>query len=84
MLCLVGPSQQVVGSLSPEVTNYMKVHGAILQTLNLSPEAYCRHLRELTFGLNFHPRLSAQKLRAAGLQWLCPAIQSLGQVVEAV
>lgn len=38
----------------------------------------------MAFGPDFHPRLIAQKIRAAGLWWLCPAVQSAAQVVEAV
>lgn len=39
--CLVGPDKQAADMLVPkEVTNYVKMHDAILQTLNLSPESY--------------------------------------------
>lgn len=62
--CLVGPSQQAVDHLAPaEVTDYTKVRDAILQTLNLTPEAHGRRLQEVVFGPDFHPTLTAQKIQ---------------------
>lgn len=37
----------------------------------------------MLFSPDFHPMLIAQKIRAAGVWWLRPAIQGTAQVVEA-
>lgn len=50
-----------------EVTDYMKVHDAVLKTLNLSREANWRRLYEVTFGFNFYPRPIAEKIRMVGV-----------------
>lgn len=85
MLYLVRLSQQVVDTLAPEeVTNYTKVRDATLQNLNLSPETYWRHLREVAFGPNLYPSLNSQKIRVARLWWLHPAIPSAAELAEAV
>lgn len=47
MPCLAGPSQEAVDTVTSEdATNYKKVQDAILQTVNLSPKAYCRQRTE--------------------------------------
>lgn len=79
--CLVGPAQQTMDTLAPEeVKGYRRVQGAILQMLNVSLEAYRRHLWEVAFGPDCHPHLR----RYGWLHWLCPAIQTTPQVAEAI
>lgn len=79
------PRDTLVDSLAAEeVVDYGRVKKVILQTLNLSPEAYHRQLREVTFGQDYHLRLTMQKIRAAGLLWLHPAVQMAVQVVETI
>lgn len=57
LFCQVGPAQQAVDTLAPDkITDYTKVHDAILQTLHLSQEVYQKRLQEVMFGSNFHRR----------------------------
>lgn len=80
--CLIGPAQQAIDTLlMSDFTDYAKVRGAILQTLNHSPEASSRHLRNINFGPDYHPRLIGQRIRAIGLRWLNPDIQTKKQIV---
>lgn len=51
----MGLAQQAVDMLSTSnVGDYLKVRVAILQTLNLSPEACRRQLCEIEFGPDYH------------------------------
>lgn len=52
--------------------------------MNLSPKAYWCRWREVAFGPDYHPHLVAQKIRAAGICWLRPAVQTAVQVAKAV
>lgn len=70
--------------LSTDLNDYARLRAAILQTFNLSPEAYRRWLRDIDFGPDYHPRLFVQQIQAEGLLWLCPNSQSREQIVEAV
>lgn len=83
--CLAGLAQQAVDTRAPEeAMDYRRMWDAILQTLNLSPKAYMQQLQEVAFGPDYHLRLVAQKIRAVGLRWLCPAVQIATLVAEAV
>lgn len=67
--CLIGLAQQAVDTLATaDLRNYRKVRDTILQTLNLSPEAYRRKLHKIEFGPDYHPRLIGQWIRAACLR----------------
>lgn len=64
-------AQQAVDMLPPvDLTDYTRVTAAILQTLKLSPEAYCRPLWDIDFVPDYHPWVIGQYIRAAGLHWL--------------
>lgn len=52
--------------------------------LNLSPEAYLRHLHKIEFGLDYHPCLIGQRIRVAYLRWLHLEVQAKEQIVEAI
>lgn len=54
--CLIRLAQQVIDTLlTRDLNDYTKVRAAILQTLNLSPEADRRWLKEREFGPDYHP-----------------------------
>lgn len=55
--------------------DYGRVKEAILHNLTLSPEAYQRWLWKVSFSSDYNPRLTAQKIRVAGLRWLRPVVQ---------
>lgn len=59
---------------STKLWDYKRVKAAILQTLNLSPEAYRRQLCEIEFGPDYHHKLIGQKIKDACLQWLHPEV----------
>lgn len=71
--CLIRPTQQAVDTLlAADLADYFKVKAIILQTLNISSEAYCCHLQEIQFGLDYHPRLIGHGIclpAFAGLSW---------------
>lgn len=74
--CLVGPAQQVVDTVPPEdcgslqepsnkdMADYGKVRDNPADS-ELEPEAYRRHLQEVSFGPHYFPCLVAQKIMAA-------------------
>lgn len=63
--CLVGSAAQAMNMLpAGEVMDYKTVWAAILNTLNLSPEAYWRWLRDLEFGLDYHPQFIGHRIQA--------------------
>lgn len=64
-----------------DLANYAKVKAAILQTLNLSPEAYQQRLREIEFGTDYHPCILGQKIC---LHWLRLEEMTKGQIIEVV
>lgn len=66
------------------VANYTKVQEPILQTLNLSPEAYHWHLREISFRPDYHSLLTGQKIRANCLRWLWLVVQMTSQMAELI
>lgn len=81
--CLIGPAEQAMDTLpTPDLGDYKK--DAILQTLNLTPEAYRRCLCEIEFGPDYHPRLIELKMQAAYLMWLRPKVLTKEQTVKAV
>lgn len=85
ILCLIGLVQQEVDTVpEADLNDYTKVCAAILQTLNLSPEAYRPRLHKTEFGPDYRPRVIGQKIRAAGLQWLCLDIQTKEQIVKPI
>lgn len=46
--CLIGSAQQMVNTLpTADLADYQRVKVAILQTLNLNLEAYCRRLFDI-------------------------------------
>lgn len=51
--CLVGSAQQVIDTMPVENVGNYKVKEAILQTLNLSLEAYHWQLQEIRFGADY-------------------------------
>lgn len=57
---------------------------AVLQTLNLNPEAYRQHLWEIEFGPGCHPRLIGQMIKSTCLKWLRPTEHTAEEVAEAV
>lgn len=63
---LIRPAQQAMDTLPVgDLANYKKVRIAMLQTLNLSSEAYHRHLWEIEFGPDYHSWLMGQKIKAS-------------------
>lgn len=75
ILCLIGLAQQAIDTLPPgDLADYEKVQPAILQTLNRSPKAYLRCLRQREFRPDYHPHLTVQKsggLACSGCIWKC-------------
>lgn len=56
--CSVAPAQRAIDTLlAGDVTDYKEVWAPILNTLNLSLEAYRRCLHVIEFGLDYHLRL---------------------------
>lgn len=77
--------RQAVNTLPiSDLNNYQKLCGAILQSLNMSPEVYQRRLREIKFGPDYHPCLIGQKIRVVCSQCSHPETQSKEQIVEAI
>lgn len=78
---------QAIDTLTPEEVpkfGKLRVRYAILQMLNLSPEAYQGRLREIAFSPDYHPCFVAQKVRAEGLWWLHLVVQTAMQVAETI
>lgn len=67
-----------------DLSDYPKVNKAVLQTLNLNPEAYRKWLREIEFGADYQPRLIAQRIKNACLKWLCPLKHTAKEVAKDV
>lgn len=85
ILCLIRPAQQAIDTLrTTNLGNCCKVWDAILQILNLSPEAYPRRLREIEFSPDYHPRLIDQRIRTACLHCLQPEVLTKEQIIEAI
>lgn len=54
--CLIGLAQQSVDTLPlHDLGKYKKVRAAVLQTLNLNPQGVSEVVREIDFGLDYHP-----------------------------
>lgn len=84
-LCLIGPAQQAMDSLPlQDLPNFHKVKKAMLQTLNLNPEAYQWRLWEIEFGTNYQSRLIAQRIKNTCLKWLCPSERTAEEVAQDV
>lgn len=48
--CLIGPALEAVDALpAADLPDFQKVKRAILQILNINPEAYWKQLREVEF-----------------------------------
>lgn len=63
--CLIGLAQEAVDILSAaNLIDYDKVKTTILQTLNISSEAYRQSLREINLRSDYHSWLISQKIRA--------------------
>lgn len=80
--CLVGPVQQAMDTLL--MSDYKMARDAILQNLNLIPEAYQQSSQEMEFSQDYHPRLTGQKMRAVNMRWLELAVRSAEQIIKAV
>lgn len=82
---LNGLVQQAVDTLPPQdLGHHKKVREAILQTLNLSPEAYHQCLCEIEFGLDYHPQLIGQCIWATCLRRLGPENHTKKEIIEAI
>ncbi|XP_078243318.1 uncharacterized protein LOC140703916 [Pogona vitticeps] len=81
--CLTGVLQEVVDTLpTQEATQYETVKGAILQTLNLTEEAYRKKFRELKFKSGMHPRPVSQRMKANVIRWLKPEEKTKDEIIE--
>lgn len=81
--CLVGPAQQAVSTLptTTDVADYKQMRDCILHTLNLSPEASRKQLREIVWSDYHHPLLTNKKI---WVRWLRPVGRTAEQTVKAV
>lgn len=85
ILCFIRPTQQAMDTLPlQDLCDYKKVKTAILQSLNLNPEANQWHLHKIEFGPNYHPCLIGQKIKATCLKWLRPTECTSKEVAESV
>lgn len=68
---LIGPAQLAMDTLPlQDLCDYKKVRAAVLQRLNLNPEAYLQWLWEIEFGLHYHSHRMGQRIWAARVRWL--------------
>lgn len=66
--CLIGPAQQAMDTLPlQDLLDFQKVKRAVLQMLNLNPEAYQKWLCEIEFGVDYQPWFMAQRLRPVSI-----------------
>ncbi|XP_078240795.1 uncharacterized protein LOC144586395 [Pogona vitticeps] len=83
--CLTGVLQEVIDTLSvQEAAQYETVKGAILQTLNLTEEAYRKKFRELKFKPGMHPRPISQRMKANVIRWIKPEDKTKDEIIETV
>lgn len=85
ILCLIGLAQQAVDTLPlQDLCDYKNLQPALLQTLNLNSEAYHQWLREIEFGMDFHPCLIGQCIWDACVQWPQLEEHTKDEIVEAI
>ena len=81
--CLTRVLQEVIDTLSiVEAAQYETLKRVILQTSNLTEEAYRKRFRELRLKPGVHPQILTQKIKANLVCWLRPEEKAKEELLE--
>lgn len=78
-------SYQAIDALPlSDLPDFQKVKKAILQILNINPEAYRIWLQKVEFSTDYQPYMVAHQIKSLAWKWLCPLERAAEEVAEKV